>query len=257
MKNFWGNFDLSISCMVIGQGTRISKLEKVLHFIFDNWKIELEEAIDGYTEWFNIACFEDVKKEIKRISHFRSHLPLKLIEGIEVPQKISKQPNKWQSLSREEKRTLRENRIRERKTQILNENQEKFHCFVELLHTIEPSVIGYRKHPEYKKHWQLMLKNPGGAEVAVLMRSCSFHIFNGGCNVITETYTFDDNLYFVNISESSIEFLKSHEETQEIGRAITDILEKIKSTLTRCDAPRCNDIGKLPPPVKSKGVEDS
>lgn len=232
LKNFWGEFDLSVSCIVTGQATRMSRLEKTLHFIFDKWNIELKEARDGYTEWFNIDCLEDVKDEIKRISQFRSHCPLKLIEGIEIPKQVTKKPNAWQLLSKQEKQELIENRKRKREAQIINENQKNFRRFVELISNIEPYIIEYRKHPEYERHWQLILKSPIDDirnEVFDLMMSCSFNVFNGGCNVIPSIHRDNKESYFVDISESSIEFLESHEETQEIYRKVIQILEKIKA----------------------------
>jgi len=85
LRKNWGEFDLEKSWQIKCKKKQVHSVEKILHFIFDKWNIKLTEQLDGYTEWFDVACMDEV---IDLLKHMIKHNDtIQLVEGIELPLK--------------------------------------------------------------------------------------------------------------------------------------------------------------------------
>lgn len=91
LKRHWGEFDLEKSMQIKCDKKQVHNLEKTLHFIFDNYNIELPSNSDGYTEWFDSDCFEDVTDLLKDIAWKMSDNRIQIIEGVKSPYKLQKE----------------------------------------------------------------------------------------------------------------------------------------------------------------------
>jgi hypothetical protein len=72
LRSVWGELDLESSFEFSAPATRMKSVEKMLHFLFSEYNLEHEESKDGYTEWFDIACFDSVIEQIRSIEELKS-----------------------------------------------------------------------------------------------------------------------------------------------------------------------------------------
>lgn len=84
----FGEFNLKDSVTVKGDNSTINKLESIIHYLFDSYRIKADvDNKDGITEWFSMECFEDVETEIKRFKE-KFNKGLFIEKGIILPEKI-------------------------------------------------------------------------------------------------------------------------------------------------------------------------
>lgn len=141
LQNTWNQFDLNKSLQIKCKKNDVYKIEKTLHFIFENWNIDIQEKQDGYTEWFDINCFEEAKNMILSILNAKSQDKIELIEGIQVTQKLPKKLNWWNELSSEEKKLYREEKKRLEIEKIEKTNIERAYKFIELFSKIKSHIL--------------------------------------------------------------------------------------------------------------------
>lgn len=65
-------FDLDASYEVADDPLSITRLEKVLHYIFRAWNVKPASPTPGFTEWFDIVCLPEVLLEIERIGKYQN-----------------------------------------------------------------------------------------------------------------------------------------------------------------------------------------
>ncbi len=58
LSSVWGEIDLDLSCAVSGDRRDIYGLEKTLHYLLGQWHSPQDKRLDGFSEWFDITCFD-------------------------------------------------------------------------------------------------------------------------------------------------------------------------------------------------------
>ncbi len=76
-KNY--DFNLDASYSIETDKAEAYRLEKTLHFIFASYRITTLPKAEGYTEFFNISCLDDVLETIK---HLSTHKEIQVHKGI-------------------------------------------------------------------------------------------------------------------------------------------------------------------------------
>ena len=107
LKKYWGGFNLKKSMQIKCDKKQVHNLEKILHFVFDNYNINLPSDFDGYTEWFDSNCFEDAVDLLKDIAWKIPDNRIQIIEGIKQHYK------------------KRENKVKEQKQNTLTKEEEE------------------------------------------------------------------------------------------------------------------------------------
>lgn len=83
LRRYWGEVDYENSYWLTASQATIFKLEKTLHFLLSEYRIE-SEVMDGYTELFSIDA---LKQALKHIEHFINSgaIAVELKQGINKP----------------------------------------------------------------------------------------------------------------------------------------------------------------------------
>lgn len=85
LASIWGDMNLMESRMLIGSRREVIGLEKSLHFLLQEWRIEKPRKVDGYTEWFSMDCFDKAMEIIEFAAKiYNLNLNDKLIIGIRL-----------------------------------------------------------------------------------------------------------------------------------------------------------------------------
>jgi len=88
LASAFGEFDLTLSCLLKGGRHEICKIEKTLHFILEEWRIEQAVKAGGHTEWFSMECFSKAVEVVNSIFAFkRKNQHIELIHGITIKTK--------------------------------------------------------------------------------------------------------------------------------------------------------------------------
>ena len=85
LTSLWGEIDLAASCMLAGSRREVAGLERTLHFLLENWRMEKPCRLEGRREWFSMACFEKAFEILQSAAGLRGFdLQDKLSRGIPI-----------------------------------------------------------------------------------------------------------------------------------------------------------------------------
>lgn len=76
LKLFWGDFDLDKSFAIKCKKSKVMKLETFLHFTFSKYRLNDLSRKDGFTEFFNVNCFDLVKPFVESLININSDLSI-------------------------------------------------------------------------------------------------------------------------------------------------------------------------------------
>lgn len=83
LKGNGNNFDLERSVIFVSNEVRMKSVERTLHFLFQEHNLEIGANFDGYTEWFDISCFDAVVAQIEQIAVLKG-IDVKSVKGTEL-----------------------------------------------------------------------------------------------------------------------------------------------------------------------------
>jgi len=149
LKKYWGEIDFNKSMQIRCNKKQVHSLEKTLHFIFDNYNIDMQSNADGHTEWFDSDCFEDATNLLNHLLQHKSHKTVQLIEGIELPPKPVNKECEWNALTKEEKIGEREQKRSKQAKEAEINNAQAAKAIVNWFAVREQQVIDVYPHPEY------------------------------------------------------------------------------------------------------------
>lgn len=112
------DFDRSRSMQFKCDVQEVYKTEKALHFLFRKHKAEKSFG-SGYTEWFAISCFDDVKTFIHNNQMLLGWVHC---EPIPAPRKADKVTTGYNAMTKEEKARVREENKQKRHQEYVEHN---------------------------------------------------------------------------------------------------------------------------------------
>jgi len=96
LASIYGKFSLRNSYLIECKESYGKKLEKILHFTFSDFNLNINSNLGGHTEWFDISCLNDLISFIKKIKHLNKNI-IKIkqdIQELEILNKNSLDKNK-------------------------------------------------------------------------------------------------------------------------------------------------------------------
>ena len=135
LKKIYGDFDLKTSYYIKCKDESVLKLESILHYIFKDFNI-IQDNREGYTEWFDIKCYEQVVEIVKILKKINSDI-FNIKQNISFP----KEKNTLK-LTYKEKRN---NNEKKKQLKFLSNNIKNANAIVEILTNIENSIIFFNK----------------------------------------------------------------------------------------------------------------
>lgn len=67
LEKLWGEFDLERSVEIVCNESRAYRLERTLHFIFEDRSVDMGKKNEGFSEWFDIDCLDEVLTAVSGI----------------------------------------------------------------------------------------------------------------------------------------------------------------------------------------------
>jgi T5orf172 domain len=223
LKNAWGEFDLAQSCLVAGEASEIRRLERTLHFLFDRWRVEGLEELDGYTEWFKMECYGQVREMIEGIDHLRSHSKLAVTVGLEG------QIKRVQIKHKESISPCRDDRWTTER--IAAANWRKWEKFRRLMEELKASLIAFDTS-SLPERWTLLFLGDAATKdaLAELFRFSRFDSSDprGGARVISFVIQEkEEGPFLAPVSLEAIKSLSEFQDTKEIGVAVANLFDEI------------------------------
>ena len=85
LRLIWGEFDLDTSCIIYGNEEHLQKLENILQFVFEEYRLDNSTLTEEWTrDWFDMDCLWYAKNEIRRLNSFRDEKIYRIFEGIDL-----------------------------------------------------------------------------------------------------------------------------------------------------------------------------
>jgi len=155
LKKYWGEIDFNKSMQIRCNKKQVHSLEKTLHFIFDNYNIDMQSNADGHTEWFDSDCFEDATNLLDHLLQHKSHKTVQLIEGIELPPKPVNKECGWNTRTKEENIREREQKwnVEAKEAEIKNFQAAK--AVVNWFKIREGNLADVHPHLEYEGYLEV------------------------------------------------------------------------------------------------------
>lgn len=189
LNRHWGEFDLGMSIEIVCDTASVMQMEKILHNVFSDKKLLLDEQKDGYTEWFDISCFDDVVHMAEQI---RVHKPgIKTIKkGIVIPKKTVVDIK-----SKKEVKIKRERRKEEKIALTIKENVENAQFISDIFLRYSDQILYFRAPKQKDGIIVFYTKKPNGEgddEMVEHLKQCmvrgKFYYYHGGLSVIGGIY---------------------------------------------------------------------
>ena len=211
----WGEFELPESYVFMGTRDEVERLEKTLHFMLENWRIEKVEKLDGRREWFSMKCFEKAIEIIAFVASMRGlKLEERLIRGVTVNRyrkhdkkikKITTKPNNYTNPETVKKQWIL--------------------CY--------GATIDFKDHPKFDDSWLWVIKNIDCQPSDFIGE---FNIRNkiGSFSLVPSAYIYNsEKIIEAVLQKSHIEILKEDESLQELyeylSTDISNMISKFKN----------------------------
>lgn len=211
----WGEFDLSESYVFMGTRNEVEKLEKTLHFLLEDWRIEKIEKLDGRKEWFSMKCFE---KAIEIIAYVASMKGLKLEERLV----------RGVTVNRYRKHGKRIKKITQKPDNYTNYEIVKKQWIL-----YNQATIDFKDHPKFDDSWLWVIKTLDRPSSDFLSE---FNIINkiGSFSLVPSAYIYhSEKIIEAVLQKSHIEILKEDESLQELyeylSTDISNMISKFKN----------------------------
>lgn len=137
LKSVWGDIDLAASCMLRGDRSEVSGLEKTLHFLLNRWQIKKPQNLEGHSEWFSMECFDMAIEIITAAATFRESKSIgQIVYGITL-NKPKKEINK----------------IIRKPSKSRDYFFSSLECIQKHWAEYEKATIDFRQHPENDDAW--------------------------------------------------------------------------------------------------------
>jgi len=142
LKRGWGNFNLKNSYQIKCKENNIFKLEKTLHYIFKDFNTIPNNQNEGYTEWFDMKCYNDVINFLNDLKNINSDI-IDIKQAIIIPNKIKN--NIWQSLSKEDRKEKYNQYKNNKQNKNLNTNIQNATILINIFNELKNNIIFFNK----------------------------------------------------------------------------------------------------------------
>jgi len=206
LNSLYGNFSIKDSYLIKCKNDYAKKLEKILHFTFSDFNLDIKSHVEGHTEWFDICCLNDLIKFVKEIKQINKNvIEIKQnIKEIEILNKNSLSKNK----ALKEKKEYR-------MKQLKKENILKTITF---LKTIKKMVKSKNLHK--KDNFTLIFENITFSEAKIFSNKLLLTLeyetakVSGGFVIVGKILFSKDKLYVY----FNFEFLNKYKHIEQIKR---------------------------------------
>ncbi len=124
LKRKWGEFNLEQSIEIVCSPDASFRLEKNLHYVFSEKNLVLDDQKEGYTEWFDMHCFDDVIEMVNSIAKQKPKEIKEIKQGIILPEREVLQKDRSQTSTSARKQKIALNR-EQKIAKIKKENIDK------------------------------------------------------------------------------------------------------------------------------------
>lgn len=196
LNSIYGDFSLRDSYLIKCKRDYGKKLEKVLHFIFNDFNFNINSSLEGYTEWYKISSLKDVIELLQKIKKLNKNI-------IEIIKDIREIINESYLLKKGEKKEQINKIEYIKKKNIINT--------IWFLKTIKNLL---KNRYLYKRdNFTLILEDISLTEVKKLSNNLFLTLFFeiGGIN-ITESLEFKDKNLYIYFYFDSLNKYKNREE---------------------------------------------
>lgn len=190
LKSKWGNFNLTKSYQIKCKENSIFKIEKTLHYIFKDFNILPDCRYDGYIEWFDIQCYDDVIDFLNYLKNINKDI-LNIHQGISIPQK--NKSYSWELMSKEEKKEkINQNKIRKQEKN-LKDNIQNAIMLVNILNDLKDNIIFFNKEQNL-----IVFRDIYRNKIDLLSNYQDFNWSRGGFSFITSS-SMSGNLSYLDL----------------------------------------------------------
>ncbi|MDD2699380.1 MAG: GIY-YIG nuclease family protein [Arcobacteraceae bacterium] len=228
LKSKWGNFNLTNSYKIKCYENSIFKIEKTLQYIFKDFNIIPEYQYDGYTEWFDMKCYQDIITLINNLKTLNSDI-IDIQQGIKIHKKIK--TNIWQSLSKEERKETVKQSKQNKQQRNLNENIQNATMLINILNDLKDNIIFFNKEQNL-----IIFQNVNKDKINSLFDYKSFDWIHGGFNFITSCAVSKDLIYLdLQFNYFEEKDIGNYEEINKPYKIIMSFFNKINSNKIETD----------------------
>jgi len=221
LTNIYGDFDLKTSYYIKCKDESVFKLESILHYIFKDFNV-IQDNKEGYTEWFDIKCYEQVIEMVKILKKINSD-----IFNIEQNINLLKE-KKTLKLTYEEKRS---NHKKKKQLNFLSNNIKNANIIVEILTDIKNSIIFFNKEQNL-----IVFKNVDINTIWLLERLKFFEYRMGSFNFVGIPIELKKNLITLELKFDYFEYKDiQYEEIIEAYKIILNFFNNLNLELIETD----------------------